>query len=191
MRILALATLSTLVLASSCASTADVRPSEAGTWRVGGSTGGIFKTTDAGSLGDRMDYGAELSVGHFIARKLMLEVAVDASFTEIEIEDEADAELGEVSAVGGFRYYFEHTGRSRPYVGLGAGISTFDFEAEGVDESDTALSVVGRAGFETFLSNTVTLDFGVRITQVFDREIDGVEEDILSGAFVIGLAAWF
>lgn len=191
MRTLALLSLLVPILALGCASTEAVAPSKAGTWRVGGSSGGFFRTTDQGTVGDRLDYGAELTLGRFVSSRVLLEVAVDAAFSDQEVEGEADLETSGFSAIGGFRYYFEHEGRSRPYFGLGGGISTLDFRGEGFKDHDTSLAVVGRLGYETFLSRSVTLDFGVRIQHTFDRELFGVEEDVTEGAFLIGLAAWF
>lgn len=191
MRVLPL--LSALVLAhlAGCAATGTIPPSAAGTWRVGGSTGASFSTTDQGVFGDRVDYGAELTVGRFVSSRVLLEVAAEAAFSDLEIDGQPDIETSTATVIGGFRYYFEREGRSRPYFGLGAGISSFDVDDGVIDESDTSLAAVGRVGYETFLSQSVTLDFGVRVMHVFDREIDGVEEDITQGAFLIGLAAWF
>ena len=191
MRTLAPLAILVLALLSGCSAPQHVQPSKAGVWRVGGSTGASFSSTNAGAFGDSVEYGAELAVGRFVSRRVLLEVAVEAAFAEFEVEGAPDDELSAVTAVGGFRYYFETDARSRPYVGLGAGISTYDIMAGGVDESDTSLAVVGRAGVETFLSSTVTLDFGVRLLPVFDREFEGEEDDVTQGAFQIGLAARF
>lgn len=214
-----LAPLAVLVLAllSGCATSGAVAPSEAGTWRVGGSTAASFGASDHGALGDRIDYGGELSVGRFVSRRVMLEVALSGGVSDWEyvldsaqfdpnldpVALDVDLEQRNFSAIGGFRYYFEHEGRSRPYLGLGGGIVTNHIEATGtltttndevtgkVRTHDTSLVVVGRLGFETFLSKSVTFDVGARLRYVFDRELFGVEDDVTEGSVVIGLAAWF
>ncbi len=191
MRTLAPLAILVLALVSGCSAPQHVQPSAAGVWRVGGSTGAAFSSTSAGAFGDSVEYGAELAIGRFVSRRVLLEVAVEAAFSEVEVDGLPDEETSAVNAVGGFRYYFESEARSRPYLGLAAGISTYDVKGDGVDESDTSLAVVGRAGVETFLSSTVTLDFGVRLLHVFDREFEGVEDDVTQGAFQIGLAARF
>jgi hypothetical protein len=180
-----------LALCTGCASTESVQPTRAGTWRVGGSTGASFRTTDMGNYGDVIEYGVGLSVGRFVTPRVLLEISADGSFSDIEVPGEPSVEITQGEAVGGFRYYFEHEGRSRPYFGLAGGVSTIDIDSEVVDESDTSLVLVGRLGFETFISYSVTLDFGVRLLHVMDRELGGVKDDITQGAVLIGLAAYF
>ena len=194
----ALTLLASLVpLLAACSATPQPAPAERGDWRLAAGTGGLFRSTDAGALGEADEFSAEVGAGVFVSRRLMLELDLSGSSLDLEADDAvgADAELSMATAKAGLRYYFDTSGIHRPYVALRGGAAFTDAEVDlgagTLDDNDSAFVLEGRAGFETLVSEHVGLEFAAYLQEAFDVELFGVEEDVRQFGVLFGFSLWF
>ena len=179
-----------LALSAACTSS-EVRPR--GEWRIGGSSDALFESRDGGDFGDEVRYGAELSVGKLIGNGILVEVAADASGQDYDSETLGESESSETTALIGARYYFDTVSRVNPYLGARFGWRNIDLDSDitGIEAEDDAALWQLQLGVESFLTDNVALEAGVRFEQMYDVELSGEEDEVHTTSALLGLSFWF
>ena len=180
-----------LGLCASCVSFAP-RPVAAGDWHFGGSSSGLWSTTDGGDYGDTDSLDLQVTGGRFVSEQVLVEGVVEIADANLEDSSGDETDLTTFHVGAGARYYAMTDGTSRPYLGLRGGFShiNIDDDFSGTDESDTSPFAEVRLGLESMVSPCAAVDMGISWQEIFSRRLGSLDDDITTFGLFVGFSIW-
>ena len=154
-------------------------------WRFSGASTASFSNTDIGDV-ETTTIGVSATGGKLISPSLLIEGVFDFENSSTEAGN-ADIDQTELRLGVGARYYFNRTGGSTfPYVRGEAGLAFVDVDANGAEDDDSSPYLGIGAGAETFLTQSIALDYGLRFLYAFDV----FDDELTDLALYIGFSVW-
>jgi opacity protein-like surface antigen len=155
-----------------------------GAWRVSGASGAMFSKSEIDDV-DQTTFGIGANAGKMISNNVLVEGNVEYTNTDTDVGG-ADLERTDLILGAGVRYYFDVQGNTVPYFRGMAGLLSVDVDAGAVDDDDTSPYLGGGIGAETFLTESIGLDYGFRLIYAFDV----FDEEFTDLGVYVGVSVW-
>jgi hypothetical protein len=157
-----------------------------GAWHIGGGSNAMLDSVDHDDF-ETSTFGLTANAGKMIKHNLLVEGDFTYLNSDVEIGG-GDIEETRLLLGGGVRYYFVDTnmGNTVPYARGLIGILHEDLDFFGADDDDTSPYLGIGVGAETFITEWLALDYGLRLIYAFDI----FDDSLTDIGLYLGLSLW-
>ena len=142
---------------------------EKGSWMFGADTGVSFASSKAQGEFEGNEVGDETTIStfsftpnanYFVMDNLAVGLGLSFSSSKTDFGDDDDYKTNAISVIPNATYFFKSESSVVPYLGAGAGLMSLSNGDDDIDKF-SGLMIMARGGIAYFLSDSVSINFGV------------------------------